>query len=102
MPTCSHLLPVFKTRAIGRGAVCLALALGMVTLPNTGSAAYTFNVRGPQVTAFFISTDPTGCIETGVSVFATGVRRHRQPGPPTAPLIAEVFVFRITTAHKRS
>jgi hypothetical protein len=60
----------------------------MVTLPNTGRAADTFNVRGPSAFAEFSRTE--GCITTVVFVFGTEVKFHDPPGPPTPVSFAEV------------
>jgi hypothetical protein len=91
MPTGSPLLSVLKWKTVKRGSICFALVFGILILHTAVWAADTFSVRGPSASSGFSRTE--GCITTEVFVFATEVKFHDPPGPPTPVSFADVGLF---------
>ena len=72
-----------------------AFALIVATFSQSidASAADVYKFKGYSAAAFFSTTDPSGCIVTGGSVFVFENISHRRPGPgsPTADVFIDLF-----------
>ncbi len=62
-------------------AVTLFLSLGLLAFPPGGRAASVIHYSGQNATAYFSSTDETGCISTDVFLFAFDGKGKVAPGP---------------------
>ena len=79
--------------------VVLALVVATLSQPIHASAADVFKFRGHSASAFFSSMDPSGCINTGGSVFAFENISHSPPGPgsSTAAVLVDLFQYDFCT-----
>lgn len=70
-----------------------ALIVATFSQSIDASAADVFKFRGHSASAFFSSIDPSGCINTGGSVFAFEDISHSPPGPgsSSAALLIDIF-----------
>ena len=75
----------------------LAAVLAVLVLPSTARAADVYHFRGKTAVAEFYSLDPTGCITTSVTVFATESRYQNPPGSPTSGAAAEVTSYQLNS-----
>jgi hypothetical protein len=84
-----------RRKPIRFGPVCLALVLGVFTLPKPVPAADIFLNRSRIVNASFSSTDPSGCITADVFLFAAEASPHDPPGPaqPLAAVSLSIYQF---------
>lgn len=72
----------------------LAAVLAVLVLPSMALAATdVYHFRGKTAVMEFFETDPTGCIYTSVTVFATESRYHSAPGSPTSSAWADVSIY---------
>jgi len=76
-----------------------ALVVAMFSQPINASAADVFKFKGHSASAFFSSIDPSGCINTGGSVFAFENITHSLPGPgsSSADILIDLFQFDFCT-----
>jgi hypothetical protein len=70
----------------------LAAVLAVLVVPSTARAADVSHFRGKAAWMDFYSFDPSGCIITSVSVFATESRFQDPPGSPTSNAWADVSI----------
>jgi len=75
-------------------SVVMLLSMLVTALPAHAAGAETlhFSFKGQEAEAVFISTDPSGCVETFVDVFAVDGRTKFGPGQPTAESVAFLFI----------
>jgi hypothetical protein len=71
----------------------LAAVLAVLVLPSTALAADVYHFRGKTAAMEFYSLDPTGCITTSVTVFATESRYQNPPGSPTSGSVGDVSIY---------
>lgn len=77
----------------------LALAaLGQNTIAKTGGGG-AFKFKGQSTESFFSSADPTGCINTDVSMFASEqvVRNQPDPGDASSGLTLFIYQYNVCT-----
>ncbi|HWQ13754.1 MAG TPA: hypothetical protein VNL77_13205 [Roseiflexaceae bacterium] len=74
-------------------AAVFALALLSFTSPAPAQAGDVFRFKGQSASAFFSSTDPTGCVFTDVFVFASDDALQSPPGPGGAASGAGITIF---------
>jgi hypothetical protein len=70
-----------------------ALALAMFSQPTAVSAADISHFRGRGVDANFSSIDPSGCISTGVNLFAGDLLSDTPPGQASPGMIIGIFQY---------
>jgi hypothetical protein len=76
-----------------------ALIVATFSQPTNASAADVFKFKDDSASAFFSSIDPSGCINTGGSVFAFTDSSHSPPGPgsSSAAVLIDLFQYNFCT-----
>ena len=69
------------------------LVVAAFSQPTPASAADVFKFKDHSAAAFFSSTDPSGCINTGGSVFAFEDISHSPPGPGRSSSAVLIDIF---------
>ena len=75
-------------------AVTCFLCLVMLAFPLVGRAASVYHYSGQNATAYFSSTDETGCISTDVILFAFDGKVKVAPGPKETQSEAALAISR--------
>jgi hypothetical protein len=85
--------PTFKLLAV------FTLIVATFSHPINASAADVSKFKGHSVSAFFFNIDPSGCINTGGSVFVSENITHNPPGPgsSSADVLIDLFQFDFCT-----
>lgn len=86
-------------RFTARLLAVFALTVATFSQSSAASAADVYKFKGYSASAFFSTTDPTGCIVTGGSVFVFENISHSPPGPgsSSADVLVDFFKSDICT-----